>query len=195
MEDRLKILINYLGDIRVKTDIDVSDQLGSRQGGMVKAFYIATTTRELEKAIECCRELKLNYLIIGSGSKTLFPKKVFTGVVIKNRTSNLKIFGIKGKVSTSGIGIEEALIEADSGVSLERLAGFVKSQGLKGFEEFSAYPGTIGGTWYSHQDLRERTEKVKVLNVHGDIQSKDSADVARDDILLSVIFRLKSGKS
>src|SRR3990167_6899592 len=104
MDDKFKLLTSELGESRIKRDIDVTEFLQNRLGGVALFSYIATTEKELIKAINLCR--------------------------------NLKIFGIKGKVSKSGLGVEEALIEAGSGVSLKRLNDYVKSQGLGGLECF-----------------------------------------------------------
>lgn len=194
MDEHIKLLIRSLGEDRIKLDIDLSDQMQTRLAGPAQAFYIATTKRELTKAIELCRELKVNFLVFGSGSKMALSEKGIKGLVIKNRCDNLNIFGIKGKVSRTGIGIEEAFLEAESGVSLTKLADFAKSQGLGGMEGLENSLGTLGGSLRVLHAARENIHQVKVLSKAGSEKTKVISEIGRDDIILSVVFKLKAKK-
>lgn len=192
MEDKLKLLISQLGKNRVKRDIDLTDHLQTKLGGKASVFYIATTSRELVNVVELCRELQINYLVIGSGSKVVISEGGFLGVVVKNRSDNLKIFGIKGKVSRDGLGVEEALIEAESGASLKKVADYISAQGLGGLEGIENTPGTIGGNFYINSILQEKTKQLRALNSAGFQKLKLPKEVSREDLILSVIFRLKA---
>lgn len=192
MEEKIKLLISTLGENRVKTDIDLSEYLKTGLGGKAESFYIATTTRELIKAVELCRELKIDFLLIGSGSKIAISDTGFKGLAIKNRAGEIKVFGIKGKVTRSGIGVEEAFVEADSGASLVKLAEFTASQNLGGFEILKTSLGSVGGSLYILPVLREKTHQVKVLDKTGIIKTKQITEISREDIILSVVFRLKA---
>lgn len=195
MDEHIRLLIRSLGEDRVKLNIDLSEYMETGLGGIAQSFYIATTTREFIKVIQLCRELKLKFLIIGSGSKMAISESGVKGVTIKNRSDNLNVFGIKGKVSRSGIGIEEAFLEADSGASLIKLAEFANKQGLGGFEDLESTPGTVGGSLHILSTLQDKAHQVKVLNNKGDSATKRAQEVARGDIILSVVFKLKARKS
>ncbi len=192
MEDRLKLLIRELGEMRVKLDIDASEYLETKLGCKVPAFYLATTTSELVSAVEVCRELDLPFFLIGSGSKVSLKNSGFAGVLIKNRSHAMKVSGIKGKVSPTGIGIEEAFIEADSGVTLGSLIEFADAQGLGGIEYFQSLSGTIGGNLFINPDLRTIMHQIKVLTPLGDKVTKSSDELKKEDIILSVVFKLKA---
>lgn len=192
MEDKIKLLISQLGENRFQREVLLSSYMRGVKG-MASAFYIATTTRELVRVIELCQELKLDFLVFGSGSKTFLSTSRFQGLVIKNRSDNLKIFGVKGKISREGLGIEEALLEADSGVSLKRLAEFAKEQGLVGLDFWERALGTVGGSLGLDLNLRAKTAEVKVFTIDGEVKSKLAKDVVRGEIILSVVFKLKSG--
>lgn len=192
MDNKFKLLASELGETRVKRNIAVSEFLQNKWKGTVSFFYIATSEKELIKAIYLCRELKINFLIIGSGSKIVFSEKVFWGLVIKNRADDLRIFGIRGKVSKNGLGVEEALIEAGSGVSLKKLNEYVKAQGLESLEGFETSLNSLGGSFYITPKLREKSQQIKVLNSHGLIQIKQDEELLIKDIILSVVFKLKS---
>lgn len=190
MATNYQLLESVLGENRLKYSHDLSEHL--RVGGVAEAFFIAADTRELLKAVEVCRELKIGFLIIGQGTKVAVAEDGFKGLVIKNRSDKLKIFGIKGRVSKEGIGVEEALIEAESGVSLNSLVEFASRQGLGGLEDLNECVGTVGGTISVNPTMREKSTQVKVLNDVGDIEEKDVFELERGDIIISVIFKLKS---
>lgn len=194
MQDRFKLLAVALGENRVKREVDLSEHLHTGLGGLAEAFYIATTIRELIKAVEVCRELKIDFFIVGAGSKMAFAKDGVKGLVIKNRSANIKISGVKGKVSPNGIGIEQAFIEVDSGVSLGKLAEFANSQNLSGLEIFRQKIGTVGGTLYYNPDLKDKSTQVKVIESLGKLKIKHTNLLLKEDIILSVTFNLKAKK-
>lgn len=195
MDDKVRLLESVLGETRIKRGIDISEHLQTGLGAKVRAFYIATTTRELIKAIELCRELRINFLLIGSGSKMAISEQGVDGLVIKNRSDNARIFGVKGKVSRNGIGVEEAMVEVDSGISLSGLAGFAQKQGLGGLEELEKAVGTVGGSLAVNQILREKAIQVKALTLSGHEQTKELKDVKREDVILSAVFKLKAKRA
>ena len=116
----------------------------------------------------------------------------FKGLGIKNRSGNIKIFSVKGKVSKNGLGIEEALIETDSGVTLSTLACFVKNQNLKISETIEFEKGTIGGEIKTHPLLLDLVNQIKVLDELNEIKVRTASDIHKNDIILSVIFKIKS---
>lgn len=192
MEEKIKIIVSQLGDLRVKKNVDLDEYVQSVSGVEASALFIATTISELVKVVLLCKELNLDFLIIGSGSKISLPKKDFQGLVIKNRSHSLKIFGVKGKVSRAGIGIREAFIEADSGISLPDLASFSSKQGLAGFEGLSHAIGTVGGSILSNSWLRNKTVNINILDNFGDVVTKDLKELLGNDVILKVIFLLKA---
>lgn len=192
MEEKINIISSQLGSLRVKKNVDLKDYLQSGLGGNALGLFIATSTEELIKAVNLCQELKLDFLLMGSGSKISPPKIGILGLVIKNRSHNLKIFGVKGKVSRLGIGIKEAFIEADSGVILSDLAAFSQKQGLGGFEDLDQMRGTVGGSILSNQLLRNKTTHANVLDKSGKKTEKDITEISGRDIILKVVFHLKA---
>lgn len=192
MEEKINLIASQLGEIRVKKNINLSDYLESKFVSDANAIFLATSTQELIKVINLCKELKLDYLLIGSGSKIVISNNYFKGLVIKNRSHNLKIFGVKGKVSRAGIGIREAFIEADSGVILSELSIFSIKQGLGGFENLSTMKGTVGGSILSNFLLRENTTSIKILDKLGLETVKNLNKITAKDVILKVIFHLKA---
>ncbi len=191
MENKLKLLASVVGELRVKQNIDISEFIASSHGGKASGFFLATTTAELIKVIELCKELKIPYLLIGSGTKIALPEQGYAGLVIKNRSSQIKISGIKGKVSAQGIGVEEAFVEADSGVSIQKTHEFSKQNGLSGLVGAADVPGTIGGNLFTNQALQNLAYQASVYS-GGEVITKNPEQLKRDDIILSVAFKLKA---
>ncbi len=190
--DKLKLISSQLGDNRLKFDVETSELLETRLGGKAAGVYIATTQNELIESINLSNELKIPYIIIGSGSKTALKSGVYEGLVIKNRSSHIRIFGIKGKVSKDGLKLSSAYIEADSGVSLGKLIEFADKQWLSGLDSLKNIPGTIGGNLSINRDIQEKADHIKVMEKDGTITDKLPLEVKRDDTIISVTFSLKS---
>jgi len=192
MDSKLKLIIDSFGTDRFKFNEPLKNYTALNLGGPAKLFFIAFTTQELIKIINMCRELKLEYFLFGSGSKIMISEQGFDGLVIKNRTKNIKTISVKGKVTKFGIGVEEALIEVDSGVSLSKFAEFIKSQNLLQ-EGFLGLPGTIGGNLFLSGFLQKAAKSIKILDSNSEIDeiSADSLSIKKH-IILSAVFRVKA---
>lgn len=122
MDKKLKLLANELGEARVKFDESLHYYTGRNLDLIAEAFYIATTQQELLTALNAALELEVPVFVLGYDN--LDPKKKQTeikGLVIKNRSHSIKISGIKGKFVVGSMGIDQVLLEVDSGVSLSEM--------------------------------------------------------------------------
>lgn len=191
MDSKYQIITSELGSLRVKQEVNLKDYFGSRLNQQVQLFFMATTQVELIKAVSLMRELDLDFLIIGTGTKIILSTG-FKGIIINNKTQNLKIFGVKGKVSISGIGVEEAMIEADSGILLSKLFQYAESQKLTGLEGLESKTGTIGGSILNNNAMLPFMNQVKILDKYNEIINKKVEQIEKDDIILSAIFKLKA---
>lgn len=190
MEDKLKLLSVSLGEHRLKLNENLKYHTFSKSEGKAEGFYIATTDKELIQILNYCHDLKIPYFLIGSGTKVVLSSKV-SGLVVKNRANNVKVAGVKGKVSQDGIGLESALIEADSGVSLKKLNEFAKAQKLQTIDGFSSLHSTVGGAIFLDPMLREATQKIKVWH-DGEETDIGLLDLKREMVVISVVFKFKA---
>lgn len=193
MKEKIKILKRVLGDVRVKLDEPLKYHLENAPLGKAQVFYIATNLKELEQALNLSNELKIPFFLVGSGTKIAIPDKGLEGLVIKNRSSGIKISGVKGKVSQKGIGVDEAMIEIESGVSFKKLNDFLKEQGLSPLEFPNLVNSTIGGSLELTPLLQEITQKIKVWS-DSQIFDIDIIDYKKGDYILSIIIKVKSSK-
>lgn len=190
MEDKLKLIQQALGKSRIKLNEKLTYHTFSKSDGVAEGFYIATTVRELIEVLDLCNELKISYFIVGAGTK-IITSATIKGMVIKNRTSAIKLAGIKGKVASGGIGIEEAYVEADSGVSLNKLNEFVKKQKLQEITGFSSLHSTVGGSMMLDPLLRRATQGLKIYS-DGEVEEIKLDQLKKDMVVLSVIFKFRA---
>lgn len=191
MKDKFKLIEQALGKERVKLDEPLKYHIANETSGKAQCFYIATSINELEQALNLARELKIPYFVFGAGTKVMIPEFGIEGLVIKNRTSGIKISGVKGKVSSKGIGVEEAMVEAESGVSIQKLNDFLTAQGLAVLQGAITPDSTVGGSLYIDTRLQDAVQKIKVWS-EAQVSDIDILELKRSDIILSAILKVKS---
>lgn len=191
MDSKIKLIIDSFGKDRFKDNEPIKDYTASGIGGPAKLFFIAFTERDLVKIISMCRQLKLLYFLFGTGSKMLISDSGFNGLVIKNRTKNIQTVSVKGKVTKFGIGVEEAMIEVESGVSINKFAEYLTSQSLDstGF----TMPGTIGGSLFFSKFLQSKVKNIKVLDQRSQIDRINVETLSlKKHIILSAVFGINA---
>ena len=187
-----KLIVDSFGKDRFKLNEPLKDYTVLESGGEAKIFFIAFTTSELIKIVKMCRQLKLPFFIFGTGSKMMISDAGFQGLVIKNRTKNIKTISVKGKVTKWGIGVEEALVEVDSGVSISKFCEYLDSQNLQ-IDQLLNITGSIGGNIGLNRFLQTKVKSIKVLDQLSEVEeiSVDKLNI-RQDIILSIVFKIQA---
>lgn len=192
LQDKYKIIESTFGSDRVKYGEELKYHTFSKLGGPAEVFFIATSQRELMSILDASFDLKLPYFIFGSGTKILISDKGMSGLVIRNRTSTVKLNGFKGRVGKTGLGIEEALVEVDSGVSINKLNQFLKEQNLSPIVNISSGFATIGGSIFLDPEIQKHTHSLKVWE-KGDVFNIGIPDLKRYGmVILSAILKIKA---
>lgn len=192
MDSKFKLIVDSFGKERFKFNEMIKGYTNLGVGGPAKLFFIAFTTNELVKMVDLCRRLNLPFFLFGTGSKIMMSDLGFDGLVIKNRSKEMEVISIKGKATRVGIGIEEALVEVCSGVSMTKFAEFLKSQSLAN-ENLENMPGSIGGNLFLSKILQNMIKSIKVLASNGNILEIGPNELRlRDHIILSAVFRIKA---
>lgn len=193
MDSKYKLIVDSFGKDRFKFNEPLKDYTASGIGGPAKLFFIAFTQRELVKIVSMCRQLKLSFFLFGTGSKILISDAGFDGLVIKNRTKDIQTVSVKGKVTKFGIGVEEVLIEVESGVSINKWVEYLNSENLvtSGF----TMSGSIGGNLFLSALLQNQAKSIKVLDLKSDILQIDALNLSlKRHIILSAVFKIKAKK-
>jgi UDP-N-acetylmuramate dehydrogenase len=151
---------------------------------------------ELRKVVRCARQKNIPYLILGKGTNLVVRDKGIQGWVI-SLTQGMKKIRMEGEV-----------LEAEAGLSLQRLVQFSIQKELKGLEPFFGIPGTVGGglamnagAWGS--ELKDLVLSITLMKEDGEfIESRRSKlkfsyrrlDLPSSWIILKGRFQLKKGK-
>lgn len=194
MDSKYKLIVDTLGKDRFKFNESLKDYTVSGIGGSARLFFIAFTERELVNIVGMCRQLKVPYFLFGTGSKIMISDLGFNGLVIKNRTKSILTVSVKGKVTKIGIGVDEAIIEVESGVSIKRWVEYLDSQGLEslGFENI---PGSIGGNLFLNRFLQNHTKSIKVLDLQSEVRRINIENLSlKRHIIISAVFKIKAKK-
>lgn len=208
LRQRYPRLIKELGPLRVKENESMSAHTTFKIGGPADLFFEAYNVEELTKVVGLCQKFKIPYFVLGRGSNILVSDKGFSGLVIKNKSSQIKILRYKGQVEEGKPQEGTALIEADSGVGLNRLVRYTIEERLSGLEVFLSIPGSVGGAIKINAHFRpERDEfignfvyKAKLFDQEGEVKevTRDYFKFGYDksvlqkteEILISVVFQL-----
>lgn len=147
--DKIYITLSkYLGENRIKKDVLLSNFSSIRIGGRAKYFFEATSVADIKSAVKLAEQFKIPFFIIGGGTNLLISDMGFPGLIIKNKTNNIKVLGFKGRFKKLQSDIRDVFIEVDSGVSLNRLVRYSLELGLEGLQNFLGQPGSVGGALY-----------------------------------------------
>lgn len=105
-------------------------------GGPSDFYAIATTRAQLRELARTARAAAVPTFVLGSGSNLIVGDGGIRGVVIENRANAVA----EPQSVRSGI-----RLEAESGVSLAKLARSTADQSLTGLEWAAGIPGSLGG--------------------------------------------------
>ncbi|TSC64754.1 MAG: UDP-N-acetylmuramate dehydrogenase [Microgenomates group bacterium Gr01-1014_93] len=191
MDDKYKLILNSFGTELIKLDEPLKFHTALKIGGSVKLFFIATRISEIEKMVTAALDLKLPFIIFGTGSKLMVSDLGFDGIVIKNRSQNIKIVSIKGMVGKGSIGVSEVMVEVDSGVTMKALVDFLEKQNLES-ADIKDLPGSIGGNIFINKILQDKSEIINVLEDGDSLKLKPSQLLLRKHIILSIVLKFKS---
>lgn len=208
-------LIKALGIGKVLINEPLHKYTSFKIGGPAHLFFKAKTKEDLVNVITLSCKLNIPFFVLGGGSNLLINDKGFKGLVIKNETSEIKLVSIKGGQYKRGKGnkppkttIKEVYLEADSGVSINRLVRLSANEDFEGLEAFLGQPGTVGGAIYINaHNIREKKLfadnlfSAKLITKQGKVKqvSKEYFHFAYDksriqdtyEIVLSAVLKLK----
>jgi hypothetical protein len=187
------LLRNELGEARIKIDESLHYYTGSMLDIPVDALYIATNQHELQKALDVALELDILTKVLGYDTIEV-PKKAkkIDGLVIKNRTHQIKISAIKGKFVIGSLGIDQVSLEIDSGVSLKELLDYFEKNKLVQPIFTSPEQFTIGEVLSTEFGIQGMIEYIKVWE-KGVVEEVNILDFNhKKQIVLSIVVRVKS---
>ena len=118
---------------RVFFDAPMRQFTSIKVGGPVDSLLFPKDGAELSKVVRYARRKEIPILILGKGTNLIVRDKGIRGWVI-NLTQGMRKVQLDGDV-----------VEAEAGLSLQRLVQFSIQKSLTGLEPFFGIPGTVGG--------------------------------------------------
>lgn len=186
-----------LGSDNVKLQEPMSKHTTFRIGGPADFYLCPHSTKEVQQAVQICKEENLPYFILGNGSNLLVSDKGYRGVIIQ-LWKNFSDISVKG-----------CCITAKAGALLSKVAAEALEAGLTGMEFASGIPGTIGGAVFMNAgayggEMKDIIKEVKVLDDRGEVRVLSNEEMKlgyRTSIVkekgytvLSAVLELKKGE-
>lgn len=148
---------------RVTEGADMSKLVTFRAGGRAEILVEPENIDQLKKILEIVNREKIDYFVMGNGSNLLIKDGGYPGVIVK----------ISGKAFKSiDIQPDGVSVRVGGGVLTGTLAGFLKKNGLSGFEFAAGIPGTIGGAVFMNAgayggEIKDVLVSVNLLSKDG----------------------------
>jgi UDP-N-acetylmuramate dehydrogenase len=118
---------------RILFDVPLRQLTSIKVGGPADSLLFPKNVEELGKIVRFARTKRIPIMILGKGTNLVVKDKGFRGWMVC-LTQGLKKIHQEGDV-----------VEAESGLPLQRLVQFTIQKGLAGLEPFFGIPGTVGG--------------------------------------------------
>ena len=115
----------------IKSNVSLAPYTTYKIGGKADYFLTARNKTDLLFAIKEAKTRQISIFILGTGANILVGDKGFRGLVIHNKTENIK-FDINFLIAESGAVVSD-LIDA------------CVEKGLSGLEHFAGIPSSVGG--------------------------------------------------
>lgn len=188
---------NIFTDIlkNIRTNEPLKAHCSFKTGGNCEYFLTPENKEELIEIIKICKREGMNFFILGNGSNLLFTDDFHKGAYIS--TENFRDISEKDGVITVGCGVK-----------LSNLCSYACNLSLKGLEELSGIPGTVGGAVYMNAGayggeikdtliktvyLNENCEICEIDNKSHNFGYRTSIFQENGGIILSSSFKLEKG--
>ena len=166
-----------------------------KTGGNCEYFLIPENENELKETIILLKKENIPFFILGNGSNLLITDDFHKGAFISTQKLNI-------------LEEKDGFITAFCGVKLSSLCSFAASLSLRGLEELSGIPGTVGGAVYMNAGayggeikdtlvkatyLTKDLEIKEILGSECNFSYRNSVFQENGGIILSATFKLEMG--
>lgn len=161
---------NLLAEDEILREEPMYKHTSFRIGGPAELFLMPKRD-ELPRLMELLRMEKVPFLILGNGSNVLVSDDGIPGVIIS--ALNMKEISVDQ---------DNSVIEADAGVSLQRIATEAAMNSLTGMEFAAGIPGSLGGAVYMNagaygSEMKNIVEEVQYIDCDGKVFVKKSEEL------------------
>ncbi len=195
MNEQLYGILKKFG--RVKHNAPLAPHTTFKIGGSVQFLVEVVETGKLAELLNWLRAEGIDWFILGGGSNVLWQDQLYEGVVIKIKTTALKV--------------QDSIIEAAAGAELSALVNLSLAKSLSGLEWAAGIPGGVGGAVRGNAgaryevtggEIKDSLIKVEVWRdgevleltpAECEFAYRDSVFKRNHDVILRVWFKLYPG--
>ncbi len=147
---------------RIRKNEPMAKHTSFKIGGPVDLMVLPSDIEELRHVLKVCREMGIDFYVMGNGTNLLVRDKGVRGVIIK-------IGGDYSKVSVQG-----EIIRAQAGILLSSLSKIALEHHLEGFEFAGGIPGSLGGAVVMNAgayggEMKDIVKAVTVMDLEGNL--------------------------
>ena len=185
---------------KVTEGADMAKLVTFRAGGRAEILVEPEDPHQLQKVLEIINRENIDYFVMGNGSNLLIKDGGYPGVIVKISGQAFKSIDIE----PDGVSVR-----VGGGVLMGSFAGFLKKNGLSGFEFAAGIPGTIGGAVFMNAgayggEIKDVLVSAKLLSKDGDkvfeltgeeLELTYRHSILHDtgDIVLEALFKFEKG--
>jgi UDP-N-acetylmuramate dehydrogenase len=165
--------MNWWKDLKskVKPNEPLKQHTTFKIGGRAKFFIEPKDTSDLKLILKLLKKYQISPFIIGAGSNILVSDKVIDGAVLCLNSPYFRKIRFKNN-----------LLEAGSGMMLNKIVSLAQRCSLGGIEFLVGIPGTLGGALVmnagvSGKSIADLVEKVMVMDYNGKIKTLDKSQL------------------
>lgn len=123
----------------ITRDVLLADKTWFGTGGKAAFFAQPATIDEFQTTLKFAQDNQLPSVVIGAGANILVSDIGYQGLVIRPALKDIVVEHCnEGKV----------LVTVGAGVHMQELIDYCLARNIRGLEEFSGIPGTVGGSVY-----------------------------------------------
>lgn len=155
----------------ITCDVPLRDKTWFGTGGNAAYFAQPCTTQEFKAVIAFAKDKQLASVVIGAGANVLVNDRGYQGLVIRPALKDILI---------EECGETQVLVTVGAGVHMQELIDYCLAHHIRGLEEFSGIPGTVGGSVYINLHYYEfllaqfMHSAVVIDRITGEVMSVDT---------------------
>ena len=182
--DILKELTKHTGKDNILINEPLKEHTTFKIGGEAKYLVTPGSVEEIKGIVKFLKDNNIRFFILGNGSNMLVSDSGFDGVVVKLGScfSDIEVTGNR--------------ISAQAGVTLKKISNLALEHSLKGFEELSGIPGSLGGAIYMNagayqREIKDVIESVTYLDSDFNVKTENIENITmKKNILLKLQLAL-----
>ena len=157
--------------VAIQRSIALAPYTTMKVGGPAQYFATVNSTHQLIKVVRWARDVELPYFILGGGSNMLISDEGLLGLVIHNRSRQVRIDQPRCCDYPRD---ERPYLVAESGALMAGVARQSVREGLTGLEWAVSVPGTVGGAVIGNAgahggEVKDTLEYALLIDAAGEI--------------------------